>query len=78
MGVQKSQKGRQSAASQLQEISRRTTRGPRNDHPGRQQFGGVGTAPGTDRTVDHLSRRASQAIQDLGTRRGRRGGTKSA
>jgi hypothetical protein len=68
MGVQKSQKGRASAAFQTDEVVRRVNR-KRNNHPGRQQFGGVGSAPGLDDDVNHLSGRANRGILNMITRK---------
>jgi hypothetical protein len=74
MGVQKSQKGRQTAASETSEIGRRINRGPRNLHPGRQQFGGTGTVAALDRNVDSLSQKAVKAIEQGSNRPRKRGG----
>jgi len=62
MGIQKSQKGRQSAAQQTGNMTRR--KGGRSDrtHQGRQQFGGV--AHRTDRDLDQLSNQAKRAISE--------------
>lgn len=61
MGLHKSQKGRLSAAQQLQEVGRKVAGKSKNSHIGRQQFGGVGSAHGTDRDVEQLSPKAAKA-----------------
>ncbi|OFZ21000.1 MAG: hypothetical protein A2X94_06605 [Bdellovibrionales bacterium GWB1_55_8] len=58
--MQKSQKGRPSAAQQLEQIPRRKS-GLNPQERGRQEFGGV--AHRFDRDVDRLSNKAKRAIQ---------------
>jgi hypothetical protein len=69
MGIQKSTKGRQSAASQVEEVGRRVTRSKRSLHPGRQQFGGSGSLAAADQDIYSLSNRAKKAIQEISIRR---------
>lgn len=64
MGVQKSQKGRNSAAQELHEVTRRKSGVSERLRQGRQQFGGV--AQRVDRDVDRLSGRTKRAIKGAG------------
>jgi hypothetical protein len=64
MNAQKSQKGRLTATTLLEDVGRRKTRGKKNPHPGRQQFGGSGTVARLDRNVETLSRKTREALQE--------------
>ena len=68
MGIQRSSKGRHAAVVVTEQVGRRKNRVSKQGPTGRQQFGGVGSAPQLDRGAAHLSQRAVRALLAQGSR----------